>query len=91
MTPSPELRKAFEEKFNQFRYKHHDLWWIDRSPEEDFLSFIAEREDLAIERRDGELIIMMDEIDNKGWTLKRFLATFCVLYQNKYGNHPTTH
>lgn len=44
------------------------------------------REKEVRERRDGELIIMMDEVEKKEWTLRRFLATFCALYEKNYGH-----
>lgn len=50
------------------------------------LEFCESETRRARERRDGELIIMMDEVVDKGWTLNRFLGTFCALYEKNYGH-----
>lgn len=34
-------------------------------------------------RRDGEILIMMDEAERNGWTFDRFIKTFAALYEAK--------
>lgn len=86
-----ELEKLVEEL--RHRLNHHRVLSVDyleiNFQEAKELLVIADKqgymrgEEHGRKRRDQELLIMMDEVEKKGWDFKRFISTFSSMVDSQ--------